>query len=428
MQLHEISLENFRAKQSASLALGSRLTLLMGENGSGKTTFLDAIAIALSAVLTYLPDQNVKGIKLRDGDILQQGRRKFPYTLIRAKCTSHELIWDLMRKRDSTQVTKKEVPQQRKGLRGLLEYLDKGMIEPWNKGENFDLPVIAYYGVSRALVDVPERRRNFHRDSGRFAALAESLNATSRFRSAFIWICEKESEERSLRLDEKKDFNAKLPELEAVRQCIYKLLPGTSNLRTKTRPLRFLITHHGQELEMAQMSDGYKTMLGLAIDLGSRMASANPHLPDPLAAESIVLIDEVDLHLHPTWQQRVISDLLRTFPKTQFVLTSHSPILVESVNNVLKRHAIDHLLVKAPPEALQPEIKNLYPLDPQCARVYDMTKDSHEDLLDPEEGLAGDPLINGFNEVSALFNDMCDFEDDFESNDVMSTSVKEDTP
>ena len=55
-----------------------------------------------------------------------------------------------------------------------------------------------------------------------------------------------------------------------------------------------------------------------------------------------------------------------------------------------------------------------------------MTKDSHEDLLDPEEGLAGDPLINGFNEVSALFSDMCDFEDDFESNDVMSTSVKED--
>ena len=162
----------------------------------------------------------------------------------------------------------------------------------------FDLPVIAYYGVSRALVDVPERRRNFHRDSGRFAALADSLNATSRFRSAFIWIYEKEDAERRLR-DEKKDFNAKLPELEAVRQCIYKLLPGTSNLHTKTRPIRFLITHHGQEIEVAQLSDGYKTMLGLAIDLGSRMASANPHLPDPLAAESIVLIDEVDLHLTP---------------------------------------------------------------------------------------------------------------------------------
>ncbi len=428
MQLDHVHLENFRAKQAVSLTLGSRLTLLMGENGSGKTTILDAIALALGAVLTYLPDQNVKGIKLRDGDILQQDRRKSPYALIRAKCTSNGPTWDLLRKRDSTQLTKSKISQQRNGVRELREYLDKEIIEPWDKGENFDLPVISYYGVSRALVDVPERRRNFHRDSGRFTALADSLNATSRFRSAFIWIFEKEDEERRLRLDEKKDINARLPELEAVRQCIYKLLPGTSDLRTKTRPLRFLITHHGQELEIAQLSDGYKTMLGLAIDLGSRMASANPHLPDPLAAESIVLIDEVDLHLHPTWQQRVISDLLRTFSKTQFVLTSHSPILVESVNNVLKRHAIDHLLEKAPPEALQPEIKNLYPLDPKCTRVYSMTKDSHEDLLDPEEGLAGDTLINGFNEVAALFNDMCDFEDDFESNDVMSTSVKEDAP
>lgn len=428
MQLDHVHLENFRAKQAVSLTLGSRLTLLMGENGSGKTTILDAIALALGAVLTYLPDQNVKGIKLRDGDILQQDGRKFPYTLIRAKCTSHGPAWDLLRKRDLTQLTKNKIPQQRNGVRELRQYLNKKIIEPRDKGENFDLPVISYYGVSRALVDVPERRRNFHQDSGRLAALADSLNATSRFRSAFIWICEKEDEERRLRLDEKKDINARLPELEAVRQCIYKLLPGTSDLRTKTRPLRFLITHHGQELEIAQLSDGYKTMLGLAIDLGSRMASANPHLPDPLAAESIVLIDEVDLHLHPTWQQRVISDLLRTFSKTQFILTSYSPILVESVNNVLKRHAIDHLLEKVSPEALQSEIKNLYPLGPKCTRVYNMTKDSHENLLDPEEGLTGDNLINGFNEVAALFNDMCDFEDDFESNDIMSTSVKEDAP
>ena len=426
MLLHEIALENFRGKQDLKLELGSRLTLLMGENGSGKTTVLDAIAIALGAVLTYLPDENVKGIKLRDSDIHQQDERKFPYTLIGAKCTNDGPTWDLMRKRDATLFTKKEIPKQREGLRGLHQYLDNKIIEPLNTGETFDLPVIAYYGVSRALLDVPERRRNFQRDFGRFAALTDSLNAVSRFRPAFIWIYNKEDEECRLQQKEQ-NFYAKLPQLEAVRQCIYRLLPGTSNLRSEVSPwLRFLITDDGQDVELTQLSDGYKTMLGLAIDLGSRMASANPHLPDPLAAESIVLIDEVDLHLHPTWQQRVISDLLRTFPKTQFILTSHSPILVESVNNVLKRHAIDHLLAKAPPEAVPEDIKNLYPLDPQCARVYSIGKDSCEDLLDPEEGLAGDPLIEGFNDVSALFNDMYDFEDEFENKDTTSTPSKED--
>lgn len=429
MLLHEIALKNFRGKQDLKLELGSRLTLLMGENGSGKTTVLDAIAIALSEVLAYLPDNNLKRIKLRDTDIHQQDERKFPYTLIRAKCTNDGPTWDLMRKRDATLFTKKEIPKQREGLRGLRQYLDNKIIKPWYNEKIFDLPVIACYGVSRALLDVPERRQDFQRDFGRFTVLTDSLNAVSRFRSAFIWAVLKNHEELSLQKKEQ-NFDAKLPELEAVRQCIYRLLPGISNFRAEPGPqrLRFLITDHGQDVELTQLSDGYKTMLGLAIDLGSRMASANPHLPDPLAAESIVLIDEVDLHLHPTWQQRVISDLLRTFPKTQFILTSHSPILAESVNNVLKRHAIDHLLAKVPPEAVPEDIKNLYPLDPQCARVYSMAKDSCEDLLDPEEGLAGDPLIEGFNEVSALFNDMYDFEDEFENKDTMSTPSKEDAP
>ena len=429
MLLHEIALENFRGKEALKLELGSRLSLLMGENGSGKTTVLDAVAIALGAVLTYLPDQNVKGIKLRDSDIHQQGGHKSPYTLIRAKCTNDGPTWDLMRKRDATLFTKKEIPKQREELRGLHQYLDNKIIEPLNTGETFDLPVIACYGVSRALLDVPQRRRNVPQDFGRFATLTDSLNAVSGFRSAFIWTVAKDYEELTLQRKEK-NFDTKLPELEAVRQGIYRLLPGTSNFRVEPGPqgIRFLITDHGQDVEHTQLSDGYKTMLGLAIDLGSRMASANPHLPDPLAAESIVLIDEVDLHLHPTWQQRVISDLLRTFPKTQFILTSHSPILAESVNNVLKRHAIDHLLAKAPPEAVPEDIKNLYPLDPQCARVYSMAKDSCKDLLDPEEGLAGDPLIEGFNEVSALFNDMYDFEDEFENKDTTSTPSKEDVP
>ena len=72
-------------------------------------------------------------------------------------------------------------------------------------------------------------------------------------------------------------------------------------------------------------------MLALAADLARRMAQGNPHLDDPLQAEAIVLIDEVDLHLHPSWQQRILTDLRRTFPNTQFIVSTHSPQVLTTV-------------------------------------------------------------------------------------------------
>lgn len=433
MKLRRVSLENFRAKQTAELKLGSRLTLLMGENGSGKTTYLDAVAVALGAILTRLP--KVSGIRFRNrGDIFQCNGREAPYTRIAVESMKDGLAWDCLQKRDKSQRTARQIPR-RLGLGALHQYLDQHVIEPWQEGLAFELPVLVYYGVSRAVLDVPMRRRGLSKNHTRFDSLADSLNSTSRFRSAFIWFYKKENEELRLQ-KEKRDFDAKLPELEAVRRCISSLLPHVSNPRTATN--RFLITYQGQEFEIDQLSDGYKTMLGLAMDLGRRMVEANPASPDPLAIEAIVLIDEVDLHLHPAWQQHVISDLLRTFPHTQFILTSHSPILVESINNVLKRHAVDPLLRKIHHKELEPEIesdemtfiKDLYPLAPEDTWVYHLSKDSDpENLLSLDQGLTGDTLIEWFNKVSATFDRMRDLEDAYEQEEaICGSSDEEDRP
>jgi len=74
------------------------------------------------------------------------------------------------------------------------------------------------------------------------------------------------------------------------------------------------MTINGETLDLMQLSDGYKTLLGLVVDLSMRMGLANSHLDDPLKAEAVVMIDEVDLHLHPSWQRRVLGDLLRHSP------------------------------------------------------------------------------------------------------------------
>jgi predicted ATP-binding protein involved in virulence len=86
-----------------------------------------------------------------------------------------------------------------------------------------------------------------------------------------------------------------------------------------------------RELSLQMLSDGYRTMLALVMDFARRMAQANPHLAEPLEAEAILLVDEIDLHLHPLWQQTVIPSFRRAFPQTQLILTSHSPQVLTTV-------------------------------------------------------------------------------------------------
>jgi AAA15 family ATPase/GTPase len=135
-----------------------------------------------------------------------------------------------------------------------------------------------------------------------------------------------------------------------------------------------------------------------------RMGLANPHLADPLSAEAIVMVDEVDLHLHPSWQQRVMADLLRTFPRTQFILTTHSPFVVEALNNHLKRHRLGDWLTDID------EIDNLLPLPPDQVRVYLMENSTQRPLIDRDSGLVDDTLLAYFNQINVLYDRMRDIE------------------
>jgi predicted ATPase len=134
------------------------------------------------------------------------------------------------------------------------------------------------------------------------------------------------------------------------------------------------------------------------------MGLANPHLKDPLSAEAVVMIDEVDLHLHPSWQQRVLADLLRTFSNTQFILTTHSPFVVEALNNHLKRGKLGELPTQ------DKEIDSLIPLSTSEVRAYLMENGAKHLLIDEETGLVDDALLEHFNQINVLYDRMRDFE------------------
>lgn len=399
MQIEKITIDNFRGKKNLDVHLGSRLTLFVGENGSGKTTILDAIAIGLGAILSYLP--KVTSITFKNSDLMQTGERKAPYTRLKLKATNN-IEWDRTLRRDKSKKTLSKVPSAH-GLSLLKKFIDEKIIDPHNESIGFTLPVYSYYGVSRALLDVPLRRRGFPKNHQRFEALEYALNSTSRFKSAFVWFYNKENEEQR-KQKELKSFEYKLPELEAVRKAIETVFPNITEPHIMLNPLRFAVKLNGVILDIMQLSDGYKTLLSLIIDLASRMAMANPHLKNPLETSATVLIDEVDLHLHPEWQRRVISDLLTVFPKTQFILTTHSPYIVESLNNNLMRYHIRDM------EFTDKTIENIVSLSPDSVAAYYITNTDLTDLMDKELKLIDDKLIHPFNAISEIYERMRDIQ------------------
>lgn len=399
MFIKELEINNFRSKKYLTLELGKRLTLLVGENGSGKTTVLDAISIGLSAILFYLPD--VKGITIKRSDIRETKEGKAPYARVKL-VSDNGMEWDRTLRRDKSERTTDNIPNG-VGMTLIKRYVDNEILNPLNENRQFQLPLYVYYGVLRALIALPEKQRKISKERQRLEALQNSLNSVSRFSNSYRWFYEKENEEQR-KQKELRSFDYKLPELEAVRKAIVAVFPDVADPHITLNPFRFVVRMNDTILDVEQLSDGYKTLLSLVIDLASRMAMANPDMDNPLNTKALVLIDEVDLHLHPEWQRRVVGDLLRTFPQTQFVFTTHSPYIIESVNNHIMRYHINDL------EIDDKQIKDKMPLSHTDVEAYYFDKDELINIKDNDVKLIDDKLIDPFNKISELYERMRDIQ------------------
>ena len=329
MKIKKIQLTNFRRFADFTLDLDEPLIVLVARNGAGKSSVLDGIAIALGQFLTRLP--GVSGINPKDTDfrVYPDGRRP-PY--MRISCTSqNDIVWDRTEKRDQTSKTIAEIPPA-KGQKALFEWVDN-LINRHNAGEAYELPVFVYYGTGRGVFDVPQRKRGFGKDFTRFGALDGALESRTNFRRFVEYFYT--LEEREARLQkEQRSFDVELPEMKAIREAVHRLMPDFLSPRGAHPAgimVDWLVDGDIRQLRIEQLSDGYRTTLAMVMDIAARMAEANPEMPDPLATEGIVLIDEIDLHLHPGWQQRILPDLQRTFPNVQFIVSTHSPQVISTV-------------------------------------------------------------------------------------------------
>lgn len=329
MKIKTLALSHYRRFTDFFMDFDANLTVLVAKNGAGKTSILDAVATSLGAFLTRLPKVSGYNPKETDFQVYPDGRRP-PY--MRIHCESFNGVqWDRTEKRDQSKKTADEIPEGL-GVKQLNDYVDQ-FIDAENATQPYQLPVFIYYGTGRGVFDIPQRKRNFSKEFRRFDAFAGALESRTNFRSFVEYFYHLEEQENRLR-NEKRSFDVEWPELKAIRQAVQRMLPAFSNPRS-VHPAGIEVdwkpNGETKQLRIEQLSDGYRTTLAMVMDIAARMAEANPDMPDPLETEGVVLIDEVDLHLHPGWQQTILLDLMDTFKNVQFIVSTHSPQVISSV-------------------------------------------------------------------------------------------------
>lgn len=193
------------------------------------------------------------------------------------------------------------------------------------------MPIFVNYGTNRSVLDIPLRIRKKHQFS-KWAAFERALENELDYRTFFEWFRNQEDYEAEL-VREHQDFSYTDVSLQCVRRAVQAMIPNFSDLQVKRNPLRLVVKKDGAELNVDRLSDGEKCTLALMGDLARRLALANQGAEDPLHGEGLVLIDEIELHMHPSWQRKILPVLCRTFPNIQFVITTHSPQVLGEVND-----------------------------------------------------------------------------------------------
>lgn len=318
MKLEKVIIENYRAIERLELPLHPQLTVLHGNNGEGKTSVLNGIGVGLGSIMRFLP--YITSVDFRKAD-----RRPWQTPGV-GLINTNGLKWE-------RGIVFSE--GRRVGLVELRSAISKITDADKNGDEPIALPVVALYDTDRAVYEAPQKQRGSTKQFTRYAALEGALSARTNFKEFFKWFYAMENAELRRQRD-LNDFSYRMTELSAVRLALSSMMPDVSAPRIEASPLRFVVSLESEPgeriaLSLDQLSGGYRIMLALVADLARRMAQGNPHLDDPLQSEAIVLIDEVDLHLHPSWQQRVLPDLMRTFPNTQFIVSTHSPQVLTTV-------------------------------------------------------------------------------------------------
>lgn len=316
MLITGIEIHNFRGIRELNIRnLDNHTNLFVGKNGAGKSSLLDAIANVMSWFVARMLSNTGRGRDIPVNDISLHAKEG---SVIRLQIDGGE--WCSLYR--ST-----EIKKNGKSDLSVLNLLVKELRESISDNAQASVPVFIHYGVGRVVADIPLRiRKNPKRDVTN--AYVEALDSSASFRDFFAWFREQEDlENEKIR----EDAGYRDRSMEAIREAMTSVFTEFSDMKVRRSPRSIQIRKDNEVLRLEQLSDGEKCYIALVCDLTRRLTIANPASDSPLNGNGIVLIDEIDLHLHPEWQMDVVSRLVNTFPNCQFFITTHSPIVASDV-------------------------------------------------------------------------------------------------
>lgn len=347
MKVNELYLRDFRGFKELTITFPlSNITVFAGINGSGKSSILDCIAMFLSRFVSKLTGTEAK-FSLTESDINVTSSQTETINSISVSLNEKPPLSDALSW--SISETLSPVKERHGGHeRSLSQYIDGNFHARVKTDPSLNLPVLVYYQTERLICSntiseepqAASRERRF--SDPRFFGYEGAFEKKMTDLSAFIsWFRFEEDLENEMKIRQK-DFDAVNRNLEVVRNALNTFLsefPSCkySGLRMERRrkdesftfyastESSLIITKDGQELRIGQLSSGEQSLLMMVCDIARRLAIANPKPNNALNGKGIVLIDEIELHLHPSWQRYAIPCLCHTFPNIQFIVTTHSP-------------------------------------------------------------------------------------------------------
>ncbi len=325
MKIKHIQIQNFKGIVDQTYEFNQQFTVMIGDNGSGKSSILDAISIGLG---TYLMKTGaafgLNGKKTRPlrKDEIRTTIISEDHIVLEDVCLNgvftydgQELDWHRDQSNSSSSLSYKNAAKLTK-----LGQKHVSLIK-----EAVSFPLIAYHSTARLAGEI-HGKTGYEKIGSRLDGYYACLDPRSIKEKFMSWFKTYE--------DEVLKFNKDKALYMAFTNTISSLIESWSEIKFswKFDDLMGKVDEN-KWMPMSHLSDGYRSIVSLAADIAYRAIKLNPHLGEKAVLETtgIVLIDEIDMHLHPKWQRRIVADLKRVFPNIQFIVTTHSPFIVQSL-------------------------------------------------------------------------------------------------
>jgi predicted ATP-binding protein involved in virulence len=339
--LESIELENvrcFRERQTIPFTTRdgkkAQWTLLLGENGTGKSTLLQVCAMLMPTNWEFLEQEQPVPplLPLRNWDQFTSGvveSRSHLAISLEFGGSTFRWSWQIRHKTPFAISTSKEAPA--------------------SQTSSLPLPLrLAYAPYRSAQEFIPESTNS--------TGVEGLLRGFTRLRHAKEWF-----QDYTLATVSPKSRNKAEKILQRVRETLFRILPDVTDFRIDTQLEGGVLNQLLAEtpfgwVNIDELGFGYQSILAMVVDIASRLIEHYPHSPNPLAEPAVILIDEVDLHLHPKWQRTLQQELSEQFPNAQFIATAHSPLVVQSspeANVLLLKREGDHVVVERAPEVIK---------------------------------------------------------------------------